>query len=255
MTETKEFSQLSALVDAALAIEKVRVRSQVRQTHLSLNGRKDEETDALVDKLVELEDYVDGRVAKLLIQHPAYDWFSRVKGIGRENIGKVLAPIHIEKANTISALWKFAGYSVEEGVAARRVKGGGKLSYNSSLRTMCWRLGSSLLRARGTFYQYYLQEKEKYSNRYKVVPAANLPTRDGKHYEPEGVRSEGHIHNMALRKMIKLFLSCLWLTWREAEGLPITKPYAIDQLHHDSFVDPWSLVDKPAKSRRIKATQ
>gem|GEM_PF-3814616 len=34
--------KLSALVDAALSIEKVRVRTQVRQSHLKLDGREDE---------------------------------------------------------------------------------------------------------------------------------------------------------------------------------------------------------------------
>jgi len=56
--------------------------------------------------------------------------------------------------------------------------------------------------------------------------------------------SEGHIHNMALRKMIKLFLVCLWVVWREEEGLSVTKPYAIDRLGHNSYIGPWEMVDR-----------
>ena len=56
--------------------------------------------------------------------------------------------------------------------------------------------------------------------------------------------AEGHVHNQAMRKMVKLFLACLWLTWREAEGLPVAKPYAIDQLGHDSYIAPWDMVDR-----------
>jgi len=26
--------------------------------------------------------------------------------------------------------------------------------------------------------------------------------------------------------------------------LPVTKPYAIDKLGHDSFIDPWSMTDR-----------
>ncbi|GAH99993.1 unnamed protein product, partial [marine sediment metagenome] len=103
--------------------------------------------DELHRRLKDLEDFVDGRVAYLIQGHPAYHWFSQIKGIGKENIGKVVAPIDIEKADTISSLWKFAGFSVEDGAAPKRVRGGGKLSFNSQLRSMCWRLGSSLLRA------------------------------------------------------------------------------------------------------------
>lgn len=242
-------STLTTLVDATLSIEKVRVRSQVRQTHLALKGRRDEETDNLVRALEEIESYIDGRVAKQITSHPAYGWFSKVKGVGKENIGKVVAPIDIQRAATVSALWKFAGYSVEEGKAPKRVKGGGKLSYNSQLRSMCWRLGCSLMRANGKFYDYYLSQKTLYQERYRVagiqiVPVTALPKKDGKRTEGDGYISEGHVHNLAFRKMIKLFLACLWLVWREAAGLPVTKPYAIDKLGHDSFIDPWSMTDR-----------
>ena len=239
---------LTHMVDAALAIEKVRVASEVRQSHLARQGRQDPETDELHRHLKDLEDFVDDRVADLIQSHPAYPWFSKIKGIGKENIAKVVALIDIEKADYISSLWKFAGFSVEDGAAPKRRRGGGKLEYNSQLRSMCWRLGSSLLRANGKFYDYYLKEKDKYYQRYenqrvKIVPATSLPKKDGKRYEPDNMMTEGHIHNMALRKEIKLFLACLWLVWREAEGLPLTKPYAIGKLGHKKYIDPWEMTD------------
>jgi hypothetical protein len=244
-----EKSSLTYLVDASLTIEKLRVATQVRQTHLSLQGRQDPDTDDLLENLMALEKYVDGKVAARIKTHPAYGWFSRVKGVGKENIGKVVGPIDIEIADTVSSLWKFAGFSVDDGRAPQRRKGAGPLHYNSQLRSMCWRLGSSLLRARGKFYGYYLEQKERYVQRYQnegrsIVPATALPKKDGKRYEPENMISEGHVHNQALRKMIKMFLSCLWVVWREAEGLPVTRPYAIDQLGHNSYIDPWEMIDR-----------
>lgn len=242
-------ASLPVMVDTALAIERLRVASEIRQSHLALQGKHDPETDEMHRRLKELEDFVDGRVADLIEGHPAFPWFSRVKGVGRENIGKVVGLVDIRKCSHVSSLWKFAGFSVEDGVAPKLRKGGGKLEYNSKLRSMCWRLGQSLMRAKGKFYDYYLKEKDKYYQRYenqgvKIVPATSLPTRDGKRYEPDGVISEGHVHNQALRKTIKLFLACLWVVWREAEGLPITKPYAIDQLGHNSYIDPLEMVDR-----------
>ncbi|GAH63105.1 unnamed protein product, partial [marine sediment metagenome] len=108
MTNTKS---LSHIVDAAVAVEKLRVASEVRQSHLARQGKQDAETDELHQRLKDLEEFVDGRVADVIQSHPAYPWFSRVKGVGGENIGKVVAPIDIERAKTISALWKFAGYA------------------------------------------------------------------------------------------------------------------------------------------------
>jgi hypothetical protein len=256
--KVKEQKPFEFLINAVLAIEKLRVAAQVRQSHLKLQGRSDKETDDLLEEMRKLEDYADGRVASLIQEHPAYPWFSRVKGVGKENIGKVVGLVDINKADTPSSLWKFAGYSVENGVAPKRVKGGGKLAYNSRLRSMCWRLGSSLIKYDGCFRGLYDKEKKAYQERFakdriKIVPATQLPKdKNGKRYEPPDLISEGHVHAMALRKMIKIFLSCLWVVWREAEGLSTRPPYPIEKLGHTTLINPWDMVDKPAPRPRIK---
>ena len=48
--------------------------------------------------------------------------------------------------------------------------------------------------------------------------------------------NDGHLHNMAIRKVAKVFLSHLWLLWREAEGLPTTDPYPIAHLEHHTHM-------------------
>jgi len=250
---------LNTLVNATLEIEKLRVASEVRQSHLKLQGKIDPDTDWLHERLTDVEKAVDGRIAELLKAHPAYPWFSKVKGIGKENIGKIIGLARVEPeqnndgedlpyADTISALWQFAGYGVEDGKAPKR-KTGEKLAYNSQLRSMCWRVGGSLMKARGKFYKYYLAQKERYTIRFqnegiKIVPATQLPKIDGKKQEGNGYISEGHVHNMSLRKMIKLFLACLWLEWRRGLGLPTTSPYAIEQLKHNHFIKPEEMIDK-----------
>jgi len=238
-----------ALVDAEFLIEKVRVQAQVRLAHLVRNGRADPDGEELFTRVGQLEKWLDGRISTLLKGHPAYPWFSRVKGIGNENIAKILGPIDIERAQTISALWKFAGYApTAEGKAMKRTKGE-KLPYNSQLRVMCWRLGSSLLRAKGAYYMQYLAYKEGLQQRserqgIRIVPATDLPKQEGKRYEPDDMLAEGHIHMMAMRKMIKLFLAHLWLVWREAKGLPTRCPYAHEYQGHSTFVSPEDMVDR-----------
>jgi len=252
---TENTKVLPTLVDSQLSIEKIRVALQVRQSHLKLQEKEDLETDNLLNEVKELEDYVDKRVATLLKQHPAYPWFSRVLGIGPENIAKVVGLIEIEKAPTVSSLWKFAGFHVEENGTAPKREPGKKLEYNSKLRSMCWRVGDSLIRARGKngpskFALYYYQEKEKYLARFKaegrsIVPADKLPKVNGKKIENEDFISEGHIHAMAKRKMVKMFLSMLWVEWRKAESLPISEPYAIAHLEgHTRLRTPEEFLDK-----------
>jgi len=236
----RQIRDLPFWCDTALSVEKLRVACQVRATHLELQGRRNEETDNLIELLVGVEGYVDGQLAKWVLSHPAYPWFSRVKGIGKENIGKVIGMVDIERAPTVSALWKFAGFAVEDGKAPKPKKGE-KNTYNARLRTMCWRVGSSLMRAGGGFYDYYIVEKEKETAKllldgWTIKAAAK--------YDLEKKRiSVGHVHNRALRKMIKLFLACLWKVWREAEGLPIRSPYAMT-IGHTHEIQPLDMVDR-----------
>jgi len=237
---------LPFLVDTLLKVEKLRIATQVRSSHLKRNGRVCAETDNLLDELREIEDYTTKRVAKLIQDHPAYPWFSKIKGIGKENIAKVVGLIDIEKAPHVSSLWAFAGYSVNNGKAPKRAKGE-KLSYCSQLRVMCYRLGGSLMKANGAYYDYYMNEKRKYQARFEsegkeIVPANKLPKIDGKKCESDQHISEGHIHNMALRKMVKLFLAHLWVEWRKGMGLPTSDPYVGDKLSHKHIIDPWEMV-------------
>jgi hypothetical protein len=131
----KLWVSLPLVVDTALIIEKLRVASQIRQSHVAHHDEYDIETSELHRRLLDLETYVDDRIAILLEAHPAYPWVSKVKGVGREDISKVIRLIDINKANTISSLWKFAGYAPVDGHAEKRQKGA-KLPYSFRLRTM-----------------------------------------------------------------------------------------------------------------------
>ena len=111
--------------------------------------------------------------------------------------------------------------------------------------------GELVPEAHSHYARFYLEAKAKELEKLArqgiaVVPASSLPTRNGKKYEPEGVISEGHVHNRALRKMIKLFLAHLWQVWRQAEGLPVPEPYALAELGHSHYLDPWDFVDREA---------
>ena len=68
--------------------------------------------------------------------------------------------------------------------------------------------------------------------------------------EEEGTIWATHITKRAMRKMIKLFLSHLWLVWRAAEGLSVTSPYPIAVLGHKDFISPEEMIDKPAKVKK-----
>lgn len=242
---------LGALVDFQLQFEKALTALKIRETHLEKNGTPDPETVELMRESEAFKkEYILKPVARLLKEHPAYPWFSRVKGIGNENIAKVISLIDIRKADTISALWKYAGYGVDENGVADRPHKGEKLHFNKTLKTMCYRLGVSLLKANGLakgrtcFGIYYEKEYAKEVARaerlkLKIADANQIP----KDKEGEYMNSL-HIHNRAFRKMIKLFLACLWLYWRKVEKLSTREPFAIEKLGHTTLIEPEEMIDR-----------
>jgi len=243
---------LGALVDFQLQFEKALTALKIRNTHLKKNGTPDKATEDLLEESEKFKkEFILAPVATLLKNHPAYPWFSRVKGVGNENIAKVVSLIDIKKAPTISSLWKYAGYSVEEGVADRPRKNE-KLHFNKTLKVMCYRLGVSLLKAHGlakegtNFGKYYerclaleIQKIESESQGKKIAEKKDIP----KGKENEYV-NKLHVHNRAFRKMIKLFLGCLWLYWRKAEGLPIRDPYPVEKFGHTTVIEPEQMTDR-----------
>jgi len=57
--------------------------------------------------------------------------------------------------------------------------------------------------------------------------------------ERDGEELNGyHIERRARRKVAKVFLSCLWVAWREMKGQPVSEPYAFKMGGHHSLVTP-----------------
>lgn len=230
-------------------IQKGRIQAQVRESHLEKNDRTCDFTKAVLDKYEDLEKWLNDRMADEVKAHPAYPWFSKVKGIGNVNIGKVVGLVDIEKASQVSKLWRYAGLGCDAEGHAERRRAGEKLHFNMTLKTMCWRLAKSLIRAKGAYYNFYLAEKERIASREKdrgrvIVPSAELPKVKGKHVEDDEFFGLGHVDMMAMRKMLKLFLSHLWAEWRKAENLPVTEPYTHAIQGHTTYLSPWDFVEK-----------
>ena len=231
------------------AIQRMRVAAQVRITHLAKNKKKCKLTELVRDQEEILEEMLNGELRSRMLEHPAHEWFYSVKGIGLINIGKVISFIDIEEATNISKLWRYAGFACDESGQAERRRKGEKPHFNGQLKSLCWRLGKSLIRAKGKYYDFYLKEKKRIGKREaakgrEVIPSAKLPKEKGKHVETDEFFALGHVDMMAMRKMIKLFLSHLWLVWREADGLAVTKPYIHEIAGHSNYIDPYDMIEE-----------
>lgn len=181
-------------------------------------GRSTVETDTIqryMDRFEAMERDVVCEIAETVKEHEMWPWFERVKGIGPGLAGCLLAHIDIERANSISALWRYAGMGVTNGERDHPTKGE-KLPYNAELKRVCYLIGTSFLKSNSPYRDEYDQAKEFYR---RTKPGWTLK----------------HCDMAARRKMIKLFLSHLWTQWRTQRGLPVRAPYAMTILGHDGF--------------------
>lgn len=187
----------------------------------------------------DIEDELTDLIAGAVREHEMWPFFERIKGVGPGLAGSLLSMIDIERAPTVSALWKYAGQSVVEdkdgNPIADRPIAGQKLSYNKGLKKTCFLIGSSFLRSGSPYRREYDEAKEHYQT--------SRPT-----WTP------GHIDMAARRKMVKLFLSHLWLEWRTIRGLDTRAPYAMTVLGHDGYKKSEDYLE-PAKSAKKRKTK
>lgn len=170
-------------------------------------------------KLEQLEKKVLGQLVTGCNQTSIWPWLQDVKGVGPRLGGMLIGHIDIARAPTVSALWRYAGLAVMNGQAEHREKGQ-KLHYNHVLKKTCFLIARSFLMAESS---PYVEEYQKAKTEYM----ASRPDWTPKHRDLA-----------ARRKMVKLFLSHLWVTWREAEGLPVRLPYAHEKLGHTTLIPP-----------------
>ncbi|MDO9332921.1 MAG: hypothetical protein Q7T57_00140 [Dehalococcoidales bacterium] len=271
-------SSLPFLVDTLNSVQKIRQSTGNRVAHLELQGKSDPVVLTRHKELQDLEDRLVSDIVPIIKAHPTWEWASRVKGVGPENLAKVVGLIEkveedeahgIELFSTPSKVVRYCGFAVIDGKAEKR-QSGEKTHYNSELRSMLWRLGGNLLKAKGKFYEAYLHHKEYLEHRAEANGVKIMATPSGKFCpqcakevkvktarfcpdcasklalktEPEGILFQGHLHNQALRYMIRLFIIMLDTAWREELGLPVREPYPVEKLGHSRVFKPEDFVDK-----------
>jgi len=151
-------------------------------------------------------------------------YLSKINGIGPILAAGLIGYIEdIERFDTVSKLWAYAGLHVVEGKAPRRRRGQ-KINWNPKLRVLCWKIGESFVKMRGGGGYRDLYEKHR----------AEYEAREDLKKEAKGRR-----YAMAKRKTVKIFLSHLWEVWRRLEGLPIRRTYVEEKLGHKDIIEPF----------------
>ncbi len=144
-----------------------------------------------MERFNEIEKDLDKSIEDLADDMPIVERMIRVRGVGKILAVKIAAMIDIQRADTISALWRYAGYAVVDGHREKPVKGE-PLHYNTRLKTTCYLVGTSFLRSNSPYRKIYDEARGYYEENRKEWTKA-------------------HQHMAAMRKMTKLWLSHLWL--------------------------------------------
>lgn len=165
------------------------------------------------ERFLELEKHADGQIRDMAQDYPIVQQMVEVKGISFILAAKAVSLIDISRAPTISALWRYAGYGLNRNGERDKPTKGEKLKYNNRLKSTIYNISSSFLKANSPYREIYDIAKEKYE----------LEKTDW---------TKLHRHLASMRKMSKMFLSHLWLRWRQIEGFPISEPYIMADLKH-----------------------
>ena len=176
--------------------------------------KAEEETNPLEDyfeRFHSIEKDIVKYLKSTVKSHQMAEWLEAVKGIGPVLASALLSTIDIKKADHASSVWKYAGLAPGQ----KRQKGK-KLDYNPFLKTICWKIGESFVKTNGEYRGIYDTSKEFYQKKFPKE------IKEGK----RTLYTKGHIHAMAKRRAVKLFLSNFWAQWREMEGLPVSVPFA-----------------------------
>lgn len=215
-------SGLRAVIDARDGIQKTRIQLSNRLAAIE-SGRDTADSLSLsalqeAHKRFQLnEAEMDKYIAEIGKEFEIVAMACNVKGIGTLLISRIVGMIDIEIADTVSSLWKYAGYAVDENGEGQRRRRGQKSTFNAALKTACYRLAVSFIKTNSPYREIYDKAKEEYLSR---------------------EWTKIHAHTAALRKMTKVFLQHLWITWRTLEGLPVSKPYVHDVGGHTHYITP-----------------
>lgn len=203
----------------------------------------------LADQNWVLETQVKRALSKYVDGHVVGSWLTSVHGIGPVISAGLLAHIDIRKADTVGAIWRFAGLdpTVEWLPKTKR-------PWNAGLKVLCWKAGESFVKFSNSpecyYGKFWRTRKDLYISRneagmYAERSAKILTKKNyGKDTDAYAAYSIGklppaHIHAMARRAAVKLFLAHLHhiMYVRILEKEP-PLPYPIAMMGHAHYIPP-----------------
>jgi hypothetical protein len=233
------------LVDAYYRMQDDRKRS-IMQAKAADKAEEANETIkwlAAIDK--KLEDEIAKRLEEYTKGHPMGAYLRSVHGIGPIIAAGLLAHIDIEKCPTVGHIYQFAGIA---GDGQKPWEKGELRPHNAKLRTLCWKIGQSFMKAGGYYGDIYRARKEYEvaNNERGDLAGRAAEALEKKKYGKDtdayknysvGRLPPAHLDARARRYAVKLFLAHFWEVWYETHfGKKPPLPYPIAHLGHAHYI-------------------
>jgi hypothetical protein len=225
-------AEYDRITDALIEGGKKRVTKSIFTGYKLISGETEYCLIREYVRLLDAEEQQFKDIGKALKGFPVWtDFMLGVRGVGPAMAGVIISEVDIHKAQYPSSLWMYAGldvaadgrgrsrkaehlidaeYTTKDGAQDTRKS----ITFNPFLKTkLVGVLGSSFIKLGGPYREIYDGYKNRLQNRTDLAE-----------------ESKGHIHNMAVRYMIKMFLMDLHREWRKLEGLEASVPYHVAKL-------------------------
>ncbi|MFX0133816.1 MAG: transposase [Candidatus Hodarchaeota archaeon] len=241
---TKDYLKLA--VNMFYDLQRIRIQTGGRilakdnPQGIDLNQEDLEYFETIFERLKSEEKQLLKKIQKYVeATHIWKEFLKDIKGVGPTMAAVLLSEFDINKAETVSNMWSYAGLNVVDGKAPKPIKGE-KLKYNKWLRSkLLGVLGTSFLKTNSSYRDYYDNYKNRLQSMRILCPKCEgkktktkCSNCSGTGTSPWGV-SDKHRHNASVRYMVKMFLIDLYRKWRELEELPIRNLYQEQYLNHN----------------------
>jgi len=238
------------LVDAYYIMQEDRKRSGNQIN--SMEGEPSSVINWLSEQSSVLEDQIKRALDKYTNSKPIGQWMRDQYGIGPVISAGLIAHININKAITVSHIWRFAGLD-----PTQKWEKGQKRPWNAKLKTLCWKVGQSFMKFSNQddcFYGKIYRDRKAYeiarndsgANKELALElsAKFKKTTEAYKHLIDGKLPPAQLDARARRYAVKMFLSHLQTVWwwLEHGNLP-EKPFAFNLAGHSHYVFPPHIPD------------
>jgi hypothetical protein len=237
--DTMSAQEIRYIVDTYYTVQNYRLRSANQIRALS----KSEEPVALLEWIQAGISDLEKEITKWMLRYASSSetgqWALSICGIGPVIAAGMLAHLDMTKTTNINKWWAFAGFD-----PTKTWQKGQKRPWNAKLKVLGYKAGESFVKVQNNkndvYGQLFVEKKRLYTARnaagvYSDRAEQILATKkfgddtDAKKHYSEGKLPPAHIHAMARRWTIKIFMSHLWqIAYEETYKTVAPNPWILE---------------------------